>query len=199
MGEEQVLPRVKIMEALDDTALSVCQYTDGDWPDEDQAKAELDRRLSLCGLFQSFPEVTGEYTQPRYQAERKDPRIDRLLIPTARLVTAGWRYGVVGVECKKSGMKLGPVVAQCQDYGRAVFKSPRSGISVTCEWVFIWPLEKPRGDIASVMTQNRIGGLWGSGYNLLNFHSACGSILRVTDAERFDIGKVTAGRRTGSR
>lgn len=186
-------------EAIAD-ATTVCQYTDGFWQDEDAAKAELDARLLRCvNLFAVHPEVTGYYLQPRYLTSEKAPRIDRLLVPKARLIDAGWTYGVIGVECKRSGMKLGPVIAQCQDYGRAVFKSKLSSVSVACEWVFIWPLQDVRGDLASVMTQNRIGGLFAPRCGLLNFKTACGTILDVRGEQDFRIGRVAAGCKVGSR
>jgi hypothetical protein len=111
---------------------SPSQYTTGGWADEGLAVADLDRRLDACGLFQVCREVRGQYVQPRYRAEEKQPRIDRLLIPKMRLIQAGWEYGVVGIECKCSGKKLGPIVAQCLDYGRAVFKSTHSHLSASC-------------------------------------------------------------------
>lgn len=176
-----------------------CQFTTGNWVEEDAAKADLDDRLAKCDLFTVFSEVNGVYVQPRYLAEDKHPRIDRLLIPKPRLVAAGWKYGALGIECKASGRKLGPIVAQCEDYSRAAFRSPTTGLDVMCKWIFIWPLSEFAGDIASVMTSNRIGGACGHARCLLRLKTACGNILEVEDADTWRIGKVVAGFKTGSR
>lgn len=176
----------------------VCQYTDAGYPTEPDACKELDDRLERSGLFRVFTEVWGQYLQPRYTVEQKDPRIDRLLVPTLKLLSAGWRHGAIGVECKRSGEKLGTVIAQCQDYGRAVFTGD-AGIGIVCGWIFIWPLSDFKGDIASVMTQNKIGGLCGTEREPLIFKSACGALLRIGADRSIKVGNVQAGMKVGSR
>ena len=174
-------------------------YTGGGWLDKPASVADLDRRLEECGLFQVLREVDGYYVQPRYLSEEKQPRIDRLLIPGKRLADAGWRYGVIGVECKKSGKKIGAALAQCQDYSRAIFTTARAGVSVQCEWIFLWPLKDFAGPTASLMTQNRIGGAYGDAWSLLTLKLACGSVLSVSTVGQFRIGNVRAGMKVGSR
>lgn len=176
-----------------------CQFTSGTWDDEADACAELDRRIEASNLFRSYREVTGQYVQPRYGAALKAPRIDRLFIPKKALLDAGWNYGIIGVECKASGKKLGPLVAQCLDYSRAAFKLPDVKFDVMCSWIFLWPVAAYAGDIASMMDQNRIGGVSGSHWDLLNFKTASGSLLRIKNCDEFFIRECRQGTKAGSR
>jgi hypothetical protein len=195
---------VKIMDEertdiIESAPSRVCQYTDGQWPDEAEAVRELDARLARCAhIFLVHREVPGTYVQPRYRTVERQPRIDRLLIPKSPLIDAGWNHGVIGVECKCSGKKLGTIIAQCQDYGRAVFRTPNN-FALVCEWIFIWPLGTFAGDVASVMTQNRIGGLCGDRYTLLKFKAACGNLMTISWDGVLDVRPMTAGQKVGSR
>lgn len=178
----------------------VCQFTCGNWESEIDSARALDDRLEQCSQwFKTFKEVRGEYVQPRFGAKDKTARIDRVLIPSADLMSRGWNNGAIGIEIKKSGTKIGPVVAQCQDYSRAAFRMSPSCLVTICEWIFIWPLSDFAGDIASVMTQNRIGGLFGHSYVLLRFKTACGNLLTIHTDGSVEIGAVNPGRGTGHR
>ena len=102
-------------------------------------------------------EVTGWLLQPRLDTDGSNYlRIDAILQPTRRLMQAGWRWGMVGIECKRSGVKVGRVISQAMDYTRCVWEMP-SGVHVMTRMIFIWPCEKPKSDIESVMVQHRIG------------------------------------------
>jgi hypothetical protein len=183
----------------EDSPPNACQFTSGNWSEERDAVTELDRRLDVAGLFKVYREVGGHYTQPRYGITPATPRIDRVLVPNERLISAGWTHGIIGVECKCSGKKLGPVVAQCQDYARAVFEIGDARFAVVCRWVFIWPLDRYFGDIASTMDQNRIGGLCGNSYALLRFKTAGVNLLEVNNNGELRIGNARQGSRIGSR
>lgn len=115
--------------------------------------AELDARLELAGVFVTYKEVCGTYLQPRLGAEVKPPRIDRILVPNKRLIDAGWRHGIIGVECKAPGKKLGPAITQCMDYSRASFRLPKNSFDIMPRWIVLWPMapEDLVGDLASVM------------------------------------------------
>lgn len=131
--------------------------TAGKHGEESASVAELEVLLRPYGkYFRHYPEVTGQYMQPKLGAAKSSCRIDKIIVPSQELIDAGWTHGPFGIECKKSNKKIGPVIAQCQDYKNAAFcLSP--GFHVVLEWIFIWPLEKQFGDIASVMAQSRIG------------------------------------------
>lgn len=133
--------------------------TGGDFATEDAAWDAFDRVVEANGAFRSFREVRGEYLQPRPDTEHKDSRIDRILIPLPRAIEAGWTYGAIGIEGKKSGTKVGRLICQAMDYTRCVFELEQypAGLLLMCKWVFVYPMEKPFGDLESVMTQHRIG------------------------------------------
>lgn len=173
----------------------VCQYTSGEWENEDKSAEELDRRISTCELFHSFSEVCGYYVQPRFDSELKKPRIDRLLLPSQKLLKLGWKLGPVGIECKK----LGPIVVQAMDYARAIFTIPTTGNPTYCRWIFIWPLNEFMGDIASVMAQHRIGGAYGHSDSHLKLKTGAGPNALEFSEGHVSIGNVRCGQKTGSR
>ena len=147
--------------------------TVGSYETEDDAKLALDRELAHCkdaggnDLFWLCKEVCGAFVQPRpCQNDRTlhGLRIDRLLLPSPKLRELGWEYGAIGIEVKKSGVKIGPAISQAIDYSRAVWTLPDFGnIRVWLDWIFIWPMVKQHGPIASVLAQNRIGSASSSG------------------------------------
>lgn len=129
-------------------------FTFGPWGTEVESVAALDRILSRIG-FVVYTEVPGRLIQPRIAQELKTVRIDRVLVPTEALKTAGWTHGIIGIECKRSGEKIGPPVSQCIDYSRALWQIRDSWFALN--WVFLWPANSMGGTVASIMAQQRIG------------------------------------------
>jgi len=130
-------------------------FTTPGFADEKQAAESFDEIVQASGLFRSYHEVRGRLIQPRYHQEDKDVRIDRILIPTAKL--AGWAAGWIGVEFKRSDTKIGRPLSQIADYTRALFELPPVNGLIQPSWFFLWPAEKEAGDLASWMAQQRIG------------------------------------------
>lgn len=62
------------------------------------------------------------------------------------------------MECKKTGEKPGRPLSQAIDYTRSVFDFTH-GFMIMLRWVFVWPLEKQHGALASIMAQNKVGGI----------------------------------------
>jgi hypothetical protein len=155
--------------------------------------------LRCARLFHSYQEVRGVLQQPRLGADDKNVRIDRILVPNKPLLDLGWSYGAVGVEGKPPGTKLGLVVSQCLDYGRAVWRIGPGDVWVMCPWIFIWHLNDFAGDIASVMAQHRIGGASTAEWAPLVFKTGGGSMLRVNPNGQVSIGDIRCGLKAGSR
>ena len=173
--------------------------TTGDWRDETASTAALDRVLSELGLWKVYREVSGVLLQPRpYQAAQRGLRIDRLLLPTTRLLDLGWTHGAIGIECKRSGVKIGPPLAQLVDYSRAVWVLPENGIRVWCDWVFLWSMERQHGPLASFLAQNRIGCARSNGWNRLQLKCGETNLIRITDDD-IQIGAGVVGTKVGSR
>ena len=121
---------------------------------------------SVAALLSSFDpddwkahqEVSGFLLSPRPFSDGKlDLRVDVVLEPTHRLMMAGWRWGPVAIECKKSDHPVGPALCQLLDYTRCVWSLP-GGFDVMTRMCFLWPFKPPGGTLLSVMVNNRIGG-----------------------------------------
>lgn len=177
--------------------------TFGDWLTERESAAAFDAVVDT-DLFDVHREVPGRLVQPRPDQVDKGLRIDRLLVPTGKLVDAGWQHGAVGVEIKRSGISIGPPIAQAMDYSRAVWDVDFGGIQVWLGYVFIWPMPKQSGVTASILAQHRIGSATSSAHAYpsaprLQFKSGETPILRVYADGSVDVGEGRAGRRTGTR
>lgn len=134
-------------------------FTASDFDTESEAMDAFDRIVEKSGAFELHKEVAGEYAQPRVDTEKKDARLDRLMIPLQPAISAGWRMGAVAVEGKCSEKKLGKLVSQALDYSRCVWSLEQSvpGLLLFTRWTFIYPAKFPTCDLASIMAQNRIG------------------------------------------
>lgn len=109
----------------------------------------FDQMVERTRAFRLLREVEGEYLQPRPRTENKGARIDRLLIPLAKAIEAGWVDGVIGVEGKNSGAIIGRLVSQALDYTRCTFTLPNPpGMMVIPSWIFIYPVTTPRIQMA---------------------------------------------------
>ena len=97
---------------------------------ESLAAAAFDSAIATTDLFTPYAEVPGTLIQPRPGQIDKSVRIDRLLIPKQRLLDMGWTHGIIGVELKRSDIKLGPPIAQAMDYSRSVWIIPSSRFQI---------------------------------------------------------------------
>lgn len=161
------------------------------WSEFDAVMATLDV------YFKVMKEVTGWYLQPRSHCQPKQPRIDRILLPREPLRAQGWDLGPVGVECKRSGEKLGPVISQAIDYQRAVFPI-HGGMTVNLEWTFIWPSGVVAGDLGSIMAQQRIGHMQPRG-NGIEFGCGDGYAQSISVEYGVRYRRPSCGYKVGSR
>lgn len=187
------------MSTIEPESREVNFFTDGDYETEPDSAAAFD---DLCGrseLFHVYKEVEGCLLQPRLKCQDKGVRIDRILTPTKKLLDSGWQHGDIGVEVKCSKKKIGPVVAQALDYMRSAFFLPTNGRTIVLDQIFIWPFIKAAGDIESVMTQHRIGGVWTSQWRPLTFNMSATTILSWNEDGTVFCKKCVFGRKVGSR
>jgi hypothetical protein len=177
------------------------ELTFGTWATEAEAAAELDAALAACGLWSVYSEVRGTLCQPRPAQNDKTLRIDRVLIPNQRLRGLGWAHGAIGVEIKRSGVKIGPPIAQAMDYSRTTWIIEElGGLRVWLDWVFIWPMPKQGDTVGSILAQNKIGSATASRYYLLHLQSGSGqNLITVTRDGEITIGAGASGRKAGSR
>ena len=158
----------------------------------------FDDIIAHPGLFTSNADVRGTLLQPRPGQVDKSVRIDRILLPTVQLLDLGWRHGIIGVELKRSGIKIGPAIAQAMDYTRSVF-TLAAGYQVVPSMVFLFPLEKQHGPLASVLAQQRIGAAQTTRGSLLHLTSGEMNILHVANTGEVRIGAQSSGTKVGSR
>lgn len=129
----------------------------GDFADEAAGLVVFDQLVENSGLFVMLREVSGWMLFKHGQSEEKTKiRIDRILMPTNKLLDAGWKNGFIGVEGKKPGEKMGDAINQSIDYMRAVFVSPKTGGRIMLNWCALYPFEYPSGPTESVLAQQRL-------------------------------------------
>lgn len=169
---------------------SYSDITAGSWRTEAASAAALDDTLQQAGLWRVEREVRGTLVQPRPGQVDKSMRIDRVLIPTARLLDMRWPHGIIGVEIKRSGEKVGPPIAQALDYGRSVW-SLHGGFQVWLDYVFIWPMAKTFGGaLESICAQHRIGFAYPTDWSALRMQ--CGAFNIIDVARKGDVRLGTA-------
>lgn len=172
--------------------------TIGSWATEDESAAALDYALTAADLWKVYSEARGTLVQPRPGQVDKSMRIDRLLVPNKRLLDLGWTHGVVGIEVKRSGVKIGPPIAQAMDYSRSVWTLP-GGISTWLNWVFIWPMGKLSNTVESICAQHRIGSARSTDWQLLHLQSGLTLLTINRRSGEVRIGGGGNGNRAGSR
>jgi hypothetical protein len=185
-----------IQQYLDDTNC----VTAGSYTSEESAKDAFRSAFAFSDCFAIYEEIEGWYFGGSVFGDRSTGRIDFILTPKKRLIEAGWRMGIVGVEVKKSGHKAGPLVCQMLDYSKAVFRLPAaSGGSLVCASVICcFPeIVGITGCIKSIMSQHRIGvariDKWGT--NILVNST---NIFKCTD-HGIECKAISSGYKNGSR
>lgn len=136
-------------------------YTCGYFATEEESCARFDEIFcnKLKIYFGVFKEVKGAYVVNSHCLDKCGCRIDRILIPKKPLIDRGWKFGAIGIECKKSGVKAGRPLSQCIDYRDAAFKFGSSGMTIMLEQVFLWPFGCSHGAFQSLIAQRRVGGV----------------------------------------
>jgi len=178
--------------------ISATTKTTGEWKTEAEAWEDFDRVIDQSAAFKVYREVEGFYVQPRSCTEDKSASIDRILCPLRKAIDAGWPDGAFGVEGKKSGTKIGKIVAQAMDYSRCAFHLD-SGFVILLPWVFIFPADGQLGDLASVMAHNRIGTACLSLNGRLCFSCAGINGIVIGPDGDIDAKKLPLGQKRGSR
>lgn len=133
------------------------EHTYGTFSSESESCEALDEIIMKINGFVVHKEITGEIMHPRHGTKDRGVRIDRILLPKNQMARHGWDYGCIGIECKKSDKKVGRPLSQILDYTRAIWRITDTGIYTYCRYIFLWPMTKASGPVASIMAQNNIG------------------------------------------
>lgn len=165
----------------------------------------FDEAIEKSGLFKIWKEVIGENIQPIPGMSNKECyRIDRILVATDKLQKSGWTKGLIGVELKRTGIKVGPPLSQMLDYLRCAWGGP-DGVKVLLGYCFLWPLDKCGGCVASIMAQNHIGGACLSYPAESEWHRLQFSIgeqfviVHYLNTDRTEVKNLCIGNKMGSR
>lgn len=119
-------------------------------------------------------------------------------MPSRALQGAGWLHGPIGVEIKRSGIKVGPPIAQCIDYLRATFcpdEKAMPGFHLRLGMVFLFPCANVMHGLGSVMAQHRIGNCQLDYHGQLDFQFNAKHILSIDEPAR----NLIPRRKVGSR
>lgn len=174
--------------------------TEGDFVNEDDAKKALRSMLHGCNDFVIAEEMECWYYGTSPFVNHSTGKLDFVLIPKKPATDFGWRNGVIAIEVKKSGHKVGPLICQMMDYAKSVIEFPNSGIKACVSAVFCFPSFVAKNEIESVCVNNRIGNCKVRREVLVgniggtNIFEIGGTPPRLVKSNR-----IVAGHKTGSR
>lgn len=173
--------------------------TCGSWEDERAAENDLATVLQAAGLFHVYRQVVGRPLWTHCFQHPQDVRADMLLMPTARLIGAGWTAGATVIEVKRSGQKIGPGCNQLIDYLNSAWWLPDSGgVAVVPAFGFLFPAHKQHGPLASVMAHQHIGTAC---FYEGALYCYCGEspVLTLSAAGEVRLGRLDFGLKAGAR
>jgi len=171
--------------------------TVGPWPTEQEAEDWLAAFLAGTGLFHVQRQVAGVPLERHHFQRAQGVRADLLLLPSQKLVDMGWKDGVIVIEVKKPGVKIGLGINQLLDYMRTAWFID-GGIAVIPSFGFLFPARKQIGPLASVLAHQHIGTatLEGDRVDLYCGHSG---VLRIGNDGDAVIKPTRFGQRMGAR
>lgn len=135
--------------------------TVGDFIKEEEA-AEFFDTFSDNPFFTFESEVKGRrlFDEKPVDSEKNGQNavIDRLLHPNWTAVyDYNWKWGSIGVEIKKSGIRVAPVLAQVMEQRQTLFRSHRLGNNRIMPIVFsVFPCTRYGGDLESFLTNQAV-------------------------------------------
>jgi hypothetical protein len=176
------------------------EKTAGNFTDENEACDSFDRIITDSDLFTVYKEVTGKMIFNRfYKKEIINPRIDRILTPKIKLINAGWDNGIIGVEIKRSGKKVGRPIAQSMDYLDSAWFITPANLAVLLSHVCLYPCDQLYNNVGSICSQNHIGQII-LHYNKLEIFSGQNRLLSYNfENKELVIRTNKNGLTTGSR
>lgn len=178
------------------------QLTAYDFEYEDKgpksSTAAFEWQLRQAWLFNIHRQVNSATIRLRqWEREKQSYRIDFVLEPTPDLLAEGWPFGNIGVECKKSGLKLGQPLAQMLNYHDATWRV--GGDEIALSYIFLWPLVPQGGFVSSLLYQFHMGSVslihGGAG---LDFHNGNDHMFSIS-GPIVDWADVRQDRKAGSR
>lgn len=144
------------------------QTTIGEYKSEKEAAADFDSAINPDFFFNEA-EVKGRRLfddkpiRRDIRQERKEDdsaqkiRIDRILYPGKKAIDAGWTWGPIAVEIKKSNIPIGPIFSQVLEYRQSIFLSKTLHYTRIMPMVFaIFPSRDISHDLHSLQENQTI-------------------------------------------
>lgn len=176
--------------------------TAGDYKTEDESQSAFLESMSQIDAFTIYREVPCWYFGGAVFSENPFGRIDFVLSPKPSLIRHGWNMGIIGVECKKSGHKVGPLICQMIDYSKALYRLPETtgsclvGLSAVC----CHPGFTSAGNcIGSIMANNRIGQVANYGGRIRFSVGGTNIFSAAKDGSDISTKMILCGYKNGSR
>jgi hypothetical protein len=173
--------------------------TIGDYDDEQDSSQAFKSAVNQAHWI-VHQEVSGLLPYMGQRGGNNRVRIDFVLQPTSELVSAGWSFGLIGVECKRSGVKLGSVCNQAADYVNALWQL-RCGTTAVLSHVFLWRCPTIAGNVLSMMINQRLGEANLTHHNTLRL--VYGTTCAYVDNQNWGVPHVAkrlpGGNKKGSR
>jgi hypothetical protein len=139
-------------------------YTQGDYKDEIDQVHPIIKNSWLDYYFHIYHDQDEEFIniflnqKIDNKGKSHNGYVDFVLTPKPSAINdLKWKDGCIQIECKPSQHKIGKPIAQCLDYQNSIIKFKKTGLMVKPSWTFLFPVESIKGDISSVMTQNKLG------------------------------------------
>lgn len=172
-------------------------HTCGDWHTECAAEQALVDFLEMTVWFEVYRQLPGELLWKRHFQQHQSVRADLLLVPTARLIEAGWYGGVLLIEVKRSGKRIGPGLNQLNDYLNAVWPIC-GGIGVVANYAFLFPAPAQVERTVSWMANQHIGTAQLQ-HDSLDLYCGHSRVLRISESGEIGLGRLNFGRKAGGR
>jgi len=134
------------------------QLTCGNYEKEADAESAFDNAIN-SDFFVIEKEVEGRrlFDDKAVSVDGQRVRIDRVIHPTDKAVKSGWQHGPIGIEIKKSGVKLGPVFAQVLEYRQSIFLSRLlANTRIMPKFFSIFPTKSLQFDLHSIQNSQYI-------------------------------------------
>ncbi len=171
--------------------------TAGSYRSEKAAEEDLLRFLKTTRAFVVYQQLPGEPLWKHHFQIPKSVRADLFLLPSRRLIDAGWQGGAVVIEVKRSGEKIGPGLNQLIDYTNAAFYV-EGQVAVVPSFGFLFPV-LPQGEaVASVMAHQHVGTAMIE-RGVLKLWCGESRILSLWEAGNIRLGNADIGRGLGRR
>ena len=179
------------------------QRTCGNFLTEADACSFFDSFLERNRYFFAEKEVNGRLlfdSNPRDAGDGWNLRIDRILHPTKDAISAGWKLGSIGVEIKKSDIKVAGAIAQMLEHKRSLFRSRYLNWNRVLPMVLaLFPARQMAYDLGSIFAQSNILSCYHNKWEgSLNFVSPFGGALKIFKTG-IEIGGWSPSKKKGHR